>query len=123
MRPDRDTGPFPHRGGGHRGAATPQYRPIYEIGQHDGRPYFTLEYLDGGALASRLRDGPLPAANSGQHHRQLAEGLAYAHDKGIIHRDIKPANVLFAADGTPKITDFGLAKNVAADTEQTMIPG
>jgi tetratricopeptide (TPR) repeat protein/tRNA A-37 threonylcarbamoyl transferase component Bud32 len=90
---------------------------IYEISQHDGRPYFTLEYLDGGTLSGRLHEGPLPAQEAARIMQQLAEGMAYAHEKGIIHRDIKPANVLFAADGTPKIADFGLAKNVSGDTD------
>ena len=91
---------------------------IYEISQHDGRPYFTLEYLDGGTLSGRLRNGPLPANEAARIVKDLADGLAYAHDKGIIHRDIKPANVLFAADGTPKITDFGLAKQMGADHDR-----
>ncbi len=87
---------------------------IYEINKHDGRPYFTLEYLDGGSLADRLREGPLAAKVAAGLVKQLADGVAHAHAQGILHRDLKPANVLFTADGTPKIADFGLAKRLKA---------
>jgi WD40 repeat protein len=85
---------------------------IHEVGQHSGLPFFCLEYVAGGTLAQRLRRGPLPPREAAQLTETLARTMAYAHSRGLIHRDLKPSNVLLAVDGTPKITDFGLAKRV-----------
>src|SRR5262249_38017384 len=74
----------------------------------------TLEYVPGGSLADKVHDQPLPAAEAARLVEQVARGMAYAHERAIIHRDLKPANVLLAEDGTPKVTDFGLAKRVQA---------
>jgi hypothetical protein len=93
----------------------PHIVQIFEIGRHEGLPYFTLEFVPGGSLADKVRDHPLPAREAAQLVEQLAKGVAYAHQRGIIHRDLKPENVLLAEDGTPKITDFGLAKRVAVE--------
>jgi WD40 repeat protein len=90
----------------------PHIVQIFEVGRHQGLPYFTLEYVPGGSLANKVRDAPLPPAEAARVVEQLARGMAYAHERGIVHRDLKPANVLLAEDGTPKITDFGLAKRV-----------
>jgi WD40 repeat protein len=92
----------------------PNLVPLFESGQQDGLPYFTLEYVPGGSLAQKLRGGPLPPGDAAGLVQQLARGMHYAHQRGIIHRDLKPANVLLAEDDTPKITDFGLAKWAAA---------
>jgi WD40 repeat protein/tRNA A-37 threonylcarbamoyl transferase component Bud32 len=97
----------------------PNIVQIFESGRHDGLPYFTLEYVPGGSLADKVRRQPLPAQEAAQLVEQLAQGTAYAHGRGILHRDLKPENVLLAADGTPKITDFGLAKRVAAGPQLT----
>jgi WD40 repeat protein len=93
----------------------PHIVQIFEIGRHDDLPYFTLEFVPGGSLADKVRDHPLPAREAAQMVEQLAKGVAYAHQRGIIHRDLKPENVLLAENGTPKITDFGLAKRVAVE--------
>jgi len=85
---------------------------IHEIGQQSGLPFFCLEYVEGGTLADRLRTGSLPAREAAQLAETLARAMAYTHGRGLIHRDLKPSNVLVASDGTPKITDFGLAKRV-----------
>ncbi len=92
---------------------------IHEIGTADGTPYFSFELVDGGSLAARLRDGPFEATAAARLVETLARAIHAAHGQGIIHRDLKPANVLLTADGTPKITDFGLAKQVGADQNQT----
>jgi len=92
----------------------PNIVQIYEIGQQTGLPYFSLEYVEGGTLAGRLQDGPLPPREAARLTETLARAMAYAHGRGLIHRDLKPSNVLLAADGTPKITDFGLAKRLAS---------
>ena len=119
---------------------------VYEIGEHEGRPYFALEYVDGGSLSQRLAGVPLPVRDAAQIAEQLARAVEYAHEHGVIHRDLKPANVLLAVGRAfqpdtdrgshskssqrsgvrlesltyvPKITDFGLAKQIATDTGQT----
>jgi tetratricopeptide (TPR) repeat protein/tRNA A-37 threonylcarbamoyl transferase component Bud32 len=86
---------------------------IFETGQHAGLPYFTLEFVEGGTLAAKVREHPLSSKEAARVTEQLAHGIAYAHSKGIIHRDLKPENVLLSKEGTPKIGDFGLAKRVS----------
>jgi serine/threonine-protein kinase len=88
----------------------PNIVQIFEVGEADGRPFFSLEFLDGGCLADRLAGVPLPARRAAALVETLARAMHSAHQQGIVHRDLKPANVLLARDGTPKITDFGLAK-------------
>jgi eukaryotic-like serine/threonine-protein kinase len=85
---------------------------IHEIGEHAGLPFFCLEYVEGGTLAERLQVGPLPPQEAAALMHTLARAMAYAHEQGLIHRDLKPGNVLLAADGSPKITDFGLVKRL-----------
>ena len=92
---------------------------IHHIGEADGLPFFELEYVDGGSLDRRLNGTPWPARRAAELIEPLARGVAEAHRQGIVHRDLKPGNVLLAADGTPKITDFGLAKSLAADSGLT----
>jgi tRNA A-37 threonylcarbamoyl transferase component Bud32/sugar lactone lactonase YvrE len=85
---------------------------LYDFGQHEGLPFFTLEFVPGGSLADKLNGTPLPPKEAAHVVEQLARGIHYAHGKGIVHRDLKPGNVLLTEDGTPKVTDFGLAKRV-----------
>jgi len=89
--------------------------PIHDFGEHQGQPFFSLEFLPGGSLARRLGAGPLPAREAAALVEKLARAMAHAHAQGVVHRDLKPANVLLTADGEPKVTDFGLAKRVGAD--------
>jgi hypothetical protein len=88
----------------------PNVVQIFDTGEHDGCLYLALEYVSGGSLDRRLRSHPLPPAEAARIVEQLAAGVQAAHDAGIVHRDLKPANVLLDPDGTPKVTDFGLAK-------------
>jgi tetratricopeptide (TPR) repeat protein len=97
----------------------PNIVQIYEINEWDGRPYFALEFVDGGPLDKKLGGNPLPFRQAAELLRKLAEAMDYAHQRHIIHRDLKPPNVLLTADGTPKITDFGLAKKLDEDDSQT----
>jgi tRNA A-37 threonylcarbamoyl transferase component Bud32 len=105
--------------------AHPNIVQIYEIGEHNGQPFFSLEYLPGGSLATMMSGQPFVAARAARLLLQLAEAVQYAHQQGVIHRDLKPANILLAADGTPKIADFGLAKyvNDAGQTQTGTILG
>ncbi len=97
----------------------PNIIKIFEIGEHDGLPYFSLEFLEGGSLAQRIAGKPQPIEDAARIIETLARAMDVAHRRGIVHRDIKPANVLLAADTTPKIADFGLVKRLEADSGQT----
>ena len=97
----------------------PHIVQVYSFGDHDGRPYLELEYLEGGSLANRLDGTPWRPQPAAQLVEVLARAIAEAHRLGIVHRDLKPGNVLLAEDGTPKVTDFGLAKSLGSDSSLT----
>jgi WD40 repeat protein len=92
---------------------------IYEVGEEKGCPYLALEYVEGGSLQDRFRDTPLPARETARVVETLARAVHEAHKRGVVHRDLKPANVLLTSDGTPKITDFGLAKRLDVTSPHT----
>jgi WD40 repeat protein len=113
----------------------PNIVQIYEIGEVEGRPFFSLEFCPGGSLAARLHGTPVPPAEAGRLVVTLARAMQTAHQAGVVHRDLKPANVLLvgeeAAGGlapgaqpqaayVPKITDFGLAKRLDDTSGQTV---
>ena len=88
---------------------------IFDIGEHEGLPYFSLEFVDGQDLHKDLNGLPRDPKRSAELVEQLCIAMQYAHDHRILHRDLKPANVLLDKNGKPKITDFGLAKIVDPD--------
>jgi serine/threonine-protein kinase len=90
----------------------PHIVPIFEVGEQAGMPFAVLELVDGGTLTSRLGGTPMPVRQAAELAKTLAGALDHAHGRGVIHRDLKPGNILMAADGTPKVADFGLAKLV-----------
>lgn len=92
---------------------------IYEVGEAGGRPFFALEYIDGGSLQQKLNGTPMAPKLAAEMTQELAEAMFYAHERGVLHRDLKPANVLLTPYGKPKITDFGLAKLVGDDSSAT----
>ncbi len=93
----------------------PQIVPVYEVGQHDGQPYFSMKYIAGTTLAKKLAEGPLPPRETAALLLPVCRAIAHAHQQGIIHRDLKPSNILIDADGRPLVGDFGLAKRIAID--------
>jgi serine/threonine protein kinase len=126
----------------------PHIVQIYEVGEAEGRPYFALEYIEGGSLAQRLRGMPQPPRQAALWLRTLAQAVHFAHERGIVHRDLKPANILLqnsltaedaeerrgkasaslplrssassaVKDCIPKITDFGLAKQLTGSADKT----
>jgi eukaryotic-like serine/threonine-protein kinase len=122
----------------------PNIVQIFETGEHDGRPYFSLEFVEGGSLDQRIGKSPTSPRGAAQFVETLARTMEVAHQRGIVHRDLKPANILLARDGSqssmtrqrdtdssslpedhwsrttvPKIADFGLAKRTDDDSSQT----
>jgi predicted Ser/Thr protein kinase len=93
--------------------------PIYEIGEHEGQHFFSMGFVEGTGLAAKVADGPLPPRAAATLTMRVAEAVQFAHEKGVIHRDLKPANVLLDSQDQPKVTDFGLAKKLKADSGLT----
>ncbi len=90
----------------------PNIVQVYEVGEHEGKPFFSMEFCPGGGLDKKLNATPLPPKEAAPLMETLARAVQAAHAKSVVHRDLKPANVLLAEDGTPKVADFGLAKKL-----------
>lgn len=93
---------------------------IYEVGETDGAPFFSMEYIESGSLADRLRSGPMEEREAARLLISVARALHFAHRNGIVHRDMKPANILLDPEGVPKVADFGIAKRLTANSALTL---
>ncbi len=99
--------------------AHPGIVPIYDVGEVEGEHYFTMEYVSGGSLSGLMKKERLTPKRALEVMKTIAEAIDHAHEQGVIHRDLKPGNILFDKAGNPKVTDFGLAKEVEVESELT----
>lgn len=90
----------------------PNIAQLFDTGTADGRPYYSMEFADGGTLAGKWDGKPQDPAATAATMESVARAIQHSHEHGILHRDLKPGNVLMAADSTPKVADFGLAKEL-----------
>ncbi len=100
----------------------PNIVPVYEVGEHNGQPWFSMQFIQGTTLSQRLMSGPMKPREAVALLIPIVEAIGAAHRAGVLHRDLKPSNILIAADGTPFVTDFGLAKRVNVE-EESMASG
>jgi tRNA A-37 threonylcarbamoyl transferase component Bud32 len=97
----------------------PNIVAIHEVGEHGGQHYFSMDYVAGRDLGALVQDGPLSPQRAARYVKIIAEAIHFAHQRGTLHRDLKPQNVLIDAADQPRITDFGLAKIMTADSRLT----
>ncbi len=90
----------------------PNIVSIHEVGEHDGRPFFTMDFIRGKSLDGLLREAPLTVPRGVAILRDVARAVHYAHGQGILHRDLKPGNIMVDPDDKPHVTDFGLARDM-----------
>ncbi len=95
----------------------PNIVPVYEVGEHNGQPWFSMQFIEGTTLSQRLMSGPMKPREAAALLVPIVEAIGAAHRAGVLHRDLKPSNILIAVDGTPFVTDFGLAKRVNVEAE------
>lgn len=93
--------------------------PVYEVGQHDGHSFFSMQLIEGDTLSQRLAAGPLPPRKAAEILLRVSRAIHAAHAAGVLHRDVKPSNILIDKDGRPHVTDFGLAKRVEGQESLT----
>lgn len=101
------------------GLAHPHIVPVYEVGELQGRPYFSMKFIAGHTLLHRLAAQPLPSREAARILARISRAIDYAHSQGVLHRDLKPSNVLIDQHGEPHVTDFGLAKQIQQVSQLT----
>lgn len=94
--------------------------PIYQVGESDGVPFFSMALVDGTSLSSVVESGPLRNRDAARLVKSITDAIQYAHLRGVIHRDLKPSNVLIDRENRPRVTDFGLAKRIEDDSGLTL---
>jgi len=87
---------------------------VYEVGEFDGRPFFSMKLVEGTTLAKRITEGPLPSIKAAEMLAPICRAIADAHRRGVLHRDLKPSNILIDNEGRTYVTDFGLAKRLTS---------
>jgi serine/threonine-protein kinase len=97
----------------------PNIVPVYEVGESEGRPFFSMKYIAGQTLSQLLAEHPLPAREAARILAAVSRAIHFAHQKGVLHRDLKPSNILIDAAGEAHITDFGLAKRITEPVNLT----
>ena len=97
----------------------PNIVAIHEIGEHEGRQYFSMDFVEGKNLAQIVGSRPVAPQQAAEWLKAMAGALQFAHQHGVLHRDLKPQNIMVDAVGVPRVTDFGLAKNIAGDSTLT----
>ena len=97
----------------------PGITPVYEVGEHEGQPYFAMKLVEGGSLADRLDEFLSDPKKAASLVAEIAHAIHHAHQRGTLHRDLKPNNILLDDNGKPLVTDFGLAKISEQDTDVT----
>lgn len=101
------------------GLQHPRIVPVFEVGEFQGRHFFSMGFIEGQTLQETIKDGPLETRKSAELLAKIAEAVGYAHDHGVVHRDLKPGNILLDQQGQPHVTDFGLAKRGEDDSQLT----
>ena len=97
----------------------PNVVKVFEVGEHGGQAYFSMQFVEGTTLARLVANGPLPPRAAARYLAPICRAIHHAHCQGVLHRDLKPSNILIDQDGVPHVSDFGLAKRVRALEEKS----